>query len=134
MAHIVAYRRLLLARYRASHTHFEGSDAQLLSLVDPEVELWYQSASSSQLAQVVHLESRHWQITTDGRTEHVSGPGVIGLHPKLSPEDDELFQYCSQSGGSQSTTMTGSFTFARVDLASESQIEVYCPTFGPFGA
>ena len=40
------------------------------------------------------LLTRHWIITdSDGRTEEVRGPGVVGEHPHLKP--GESFQYTS---------------------------------------
>ena len=40
------------------------------------------------------LLSRHWIITdSEGQTEEVRGPGVVGEHPNLKP--GESFQYTS---------------------------------------
>lgn len=40
------------------------------------------------------LLSRHWVITdSDGKTEEVRGPGVVGEHPHLKPGDS--YQYTS---------------------------------------
>lgn len=40
------------------------------------------------------LLTRHWVITdSDGKTEEVRGPGVVGEHPRLKP--GESYQYTS---------------------------------------
>jgi ApaG protein len=40
------------------------------------------------------LLTRHWIITdSDGKTEEVKGPGVVGEHPHLKPGDS--YQYTS---------------------------------------
>ena len=45
-------------------------------------------------SEVVRLRSRHWHITdAHGRTEEVSGPGVVGKQPVLKP--GETFAYTS---------------------------------------
>jgi ApaG protein len=42
----------------------------------------------------VQLISRHWKITdSEGRTQEVRGPGVVGKQPKLSP--GESLRYTS---------------------------------------
>ena len=42
----------------------------------------------------VQLISRHWKITdSEGRTQEVRGPGVVGEQPKLPP--GESFRYTS---------------------------------------
>jgi ApaG protein len=42
----------------------------------------------------VQLLSRHWKITdSDGRTQEVRGPGVVGEQPTLEPGDS--FRYTS---------------------------------------
>ncbi len=55
------------------------------------------------------LLSRHWIITdSNGQTEEVRGPGVVGEHPHLQP--GEVFKYTS--GAILKTpvgTMTGSY-------------------------
>jgi ApaG protein len=44
--------------------------------------------------ETVQLLSRHWVITdSDGRVEHVRGPGVVGEQPVLEP--GESFEYTS---------------------------------------
>jgi ApaG protein len=52
---------------------------------------------------VVQLRTRHWQITdANGRTEEVSGAGVVGKQPVLKP--GETFSYTS---GCPLTTPSG---------------------------
>lgn len=57
------------------------------------------------------LVSRHWIITDAfGHTEEVKGPGVVGLQPKITPE--QTFKYESACPLTTSTgTMRGSYTF-----------------------
>ncbi len=44
--------------------------------------------------QPAQLISRHWIITdSDGKTQEVKGPGVVGEHPLLKPGED--FSYTS---------------------------------------
>lgn len=59
----------------------------------------------------VRLLSRHW-IIRDGfdRVEHVRGPGVVGQHPVLHPE--QIFTYSSFCPlSTPSGSMQGSFRF-----------------------
>lgn len=54
----------------------------------------YNIQISNQGAETVQLLSRHWIITdSDGETEEVRGPGVVGEQPVLQP--GKSFQYTS---------------------------------------
>ncbi len=57
------------------------------------------------------LVSRHWIITDAfGHTEEVKGPGVVGLQPKITP--NQTFQYESACPLNTSTgAMRGFFSF-----------------------
>jgi ApaG protein len=59
----------------------------------------------------VRLMSRHWVITdAQGRTEHVRGPGVIGVQPRLAPGESYSYSsFCPLR--TPSGTMHGSFAF-----------------------
>lgn len=61
--------------------------------------------------QTAQLVSRHWIITDSyGNKEEVKGPGVVGLQPKITP--DQVFQYESACPLSTSTgTMKGYYSF-----------------------
>ncbi|MDX2287987.1 MAG: Co2+/Mg2+ efflux protein ApaG [Hyphomicrobiaceae bacterium] len=48
----------------------------------------------NEAAASVELRSRHWRITdSDGRTEEVRGPGVVGQTPRIGP--GQSFSYTS---------------------------------------
>jgi len=71
----------------------------------------------------VRLVSRTWQIVdADGTRNEVSGPGVVGQHPELSP--GETFEYSSfcplpTAWG----TMEGHYVFEREDKSTfEAQV------------
>lgn len=78
------------------------------------------------------LQSRHWIIESgSGETEHVIGPGVIGLYPVLRP-GQPAFAY--QSGVSFSTpsgAMQGEFTMELLDPPPDRSaiIVVHVPRF-----
>lgn len=57
--------------------------------------LWvYHVEIENQTSRTLLLKTRHWQITdSDGRVQHVDGPGVIGQHPLLRP--GARFEYTS---------------------------------------
>ena len=59
----------------------------------------------------VQLKSRHWVITdARGRTEHVRGPGVVGVQPRLAPGDTYTYSsFCPLR--TSSGTMHGCFEF-----------------------
>lgn len=61
--------------------------------------------------QTAQLVSRHWIITDAyGNKEEIKGPGVVGLQPKITP--DQVFQYESACPLSTSTgTMKGFYSF-----------------------
>ncbi|MCR9123914.1 MAG: Co2+/Mg2+ efflux protein ApaG [Phyllobacteriaceae bacterium] len=63
--------------------------------------------------ETVQLESRYWRITNAlGAVEEVSGPGVIGEQPVLSPGDS--FQYTSGCPlNTPSGTMVGHYVMRR---------------------
>jgi ApaG protein len=64
---------------------------------EPMRRMWffaYRIRIANQGNQVVQLVSRHWIITdAHGEVEEVSGPGVVGEQPVLSP--GEAFEYTS---------------------------------------
>ena len=64
---------------------------------DPEEGRWfwaYTVVIANHSEETVQLESRYWRITNAiGEVQEVSGPGVIGEQPILSPGDS--FQYTS---------------------------------------
>ncbi len=57
------------------------------------------------------LMSRHWKITDAfGHTEEVRGPGVVGLQPRIMPE--QTFEYESACPLTTSTgSMSGTYHF-----------------------
>lgn len=69
------------------------------------------------------LMSRHWIITDGfGKTEEVRGPGVVGLQPKINP--DQTFEYESAC---PLTTNTGSMTgkyFMKSEDGEDFTIEI----------
>ena len=66
-------------------------------------------------ATTVQLISRHWRITdSEGRTQEVRGPGVVGEQPTLSP--GETFRYTSGAPlRTPSGIMLGSYQMAGED-------------------
>jgi len=71
------------------------------------------------------LESRHWEIESEGRVEPVDGPGVIGLYPKMFPSAHFYYQSCCPLN-SVSGSMKGSFRMVREDGSS---FDAIVPTF-----
>lgn len=65
--------------------------------------------------QTVQLESRYWRITNAvGKVEEVTGPGVVGEQPVLSPGD--TFQYTSGCPlNTPSGTMVGHYAMRGED-------------------
>lgn len=63
----------------------------------------------------LQLKTRYWIIThSDGRTEEVRGPGVVGKQPLIKPGDQ--FRYSSGAVlQTQRGTMRGSYQMARDD-------------------
>jgi ApaG protein len=76
--------------------------------------------------QSLQILSRHWIITDSfGRTEEVRGPGVVGLQPKIQP--DQSFEYESACPLTTSTgSMKGTYTMMTEDGQS---VEVSIPEF-----
>ncbi len=80
--------------------------------------------------ETLQLVSRYWRITDAlGRTQEVSGPGVVGEQPVLSP--GESFEYtsgtplCTNSG-----FMEGRYNMVRLDgPEAGAPLEVMVPTF-----
>lgn len=64
---------------------------------------------------VAQLMSRHWVITDgNGKVEEVRGPGVVGLQPKIYP--DQTFEYESACPLHTSTgSMKGQYTMTSED-------------------
>lgn len=69
------------------------------------------------------LVSRHWIITdSHGHTEEVSGPGVIGLQPKIQP--GQFFEYESACPlNTASGSMRGRYQMVS-DLGEKFEIEI----------
>jgi ApaG protein len=76
--------------------------------------------------ETAQLRARNWRITdATGRTQEVSGPGVVGEQPVLKP--GESFEY--QSGTHLSTPsgiMVGSY---RMETPNGQSFEVRIPAF-----
>lgn len=74
----------------------------------------------------LQLMTRHWRITdSDGRTQHVDGPGVIGKHPVLRPGG--RFEYTS---GCPLTTPSGMMQGAyRFEDETGASVEAAIPLF-----
>ena len=66
-------------------------------------------------AETLQLVSRYWRITDSlGRTQEVSGPGVVGEQPVLSP--GEAFEYTSGTPlSTNSGFMEGRYNMVRLD-------------------
>ena len=80
--------------------------------------------------ETLQLISRYWRITDAlGRTQGVSGPGVVGEQPVLSP--GETFEYTSGTPlGTNSGFMEGRYNMVRLDGPDAgAQLEVTIPTF-----
>ena len=84
----------------------------------PEESRWfwaYTVVISNHSEMTVQLESRYWRITNAlGEIEEVSGAGVIGEQPTLTPGDS--FQYTSGCPlNTTSGTMIGHYVMRRND-------------------
>ncbi len=80
--------------------------------------------------ETLQLISRYWRITDAlGRTQEVSGPGVVGEQPVLSP--GEAFEYTSGTPlGTDSGFMEGRYNMVRLDgPEAGAALEVAVPTF-----
>ncbi|UIJ70843.1 Co2+/Mg2+ efflux protein ApaG [Aurantimonas sp. HBX-1] len=75
---------------------------------------------------VVQLRSRYWHITdANGHVEEVSGPGVVGEQPTLSPGDSYTY-----TSGCPLTTPSGFMRgHYRMQAADGSFFEVEIPAF-----
>ena len=75
---------------------------------------------------VVQLRSRYWHITdANGHVEEISGPGVVGEQPTLSPGDS--FTYTS---GCPLTTPSGFMRgHYRMQAADGTLFEIEIPAF-----
>ena len=81
-------------------------------------------------AETLQLVSRYWRITDSlGRTQEVSGPGVVGEQPVLSP--GESFEYTSGTPlGTNSGFMEGRYNMVRLDGPDAGgALEVAVPAF-----
>jgi ApaG protein len=76
--------------------------------------------------QPAKLISRYWKITDAfGHTEEVRGPGVVGLQPRIMPQ--QIFEYESACPLQTSTgSMSGTYDFSNDD---GSLFEVDIPEF-----
>ncbi len=74
-------------------------------------------------AENIQLLNRHWVITNaEGKTEEVSGPGVVGEQPYLEP--GEFFQYTSFCPlNTPSGTMHGTYQMIN-DAGQEFDAEI----------
>lgn len=95
----------------------------------PEKSRWFWAYTiiiSNHSERTVQLESRFWRITNAaGKVEEVSGPGVIGEQPILTPGDS--FQYTSGCPlDTESGTMFGHYIMR---LADGNSLVVKIPPF-----
>ena len=68
--------------------------AERSSVTNRQFAFSYTVKISNQGDVVARLESRHWIITdAGGHVEEVTGPGVVGVQPRLKP--GESFEYSS---------------------------------------
>lgn len=96
---------------------------------DPDQSRWfwaYTVVIANHSPETVQLESRYWRITNAvGEVEEVSGPGVIGEQPVLSPGDS--FQYTSGCPlNTSSGTMAGHYVMRR---ESGERLQAMIPPF-----
>ena len=96
---------------------------------DPDNGRWFWAYTvivSNHSADTVQLERRYWRITNAfGQVEEVSGDGVIGEQPVLTPGDS--FQYTSGCPlNTPSGTMVGHYVMRR---DGGSAFEVAIPAF-----
>jgi ApaG protein len=89
--------------------------------------LWaYHIEIENRGSRTVQLKTRHWRITdSDGRIQHVDGPGVIGQQPVLRPGGK--FEYTSACPlPTPSGLMQGAYRFEDETGAS---VEAKIPLF-----
>lgn len=96
---------------------------------DPDEGRWfwaYTVVIANHSNDTVQLESRYWRITNAmGDVQEVSGPGVIGEQPILSPGDS--FQYTSGCPlNTPSGTMVGHYVMRR---ESGETLRAHIPPF-----
>ncbi len=85
-AHAVTHQIAIDVEPRFLREHSSADDGQWLFA--------YHITISNQSAEEVTLISREWVITNGhGRVEHVRGPGVVGVQPRLAP--GQAFRYTS---------------------------------------
>jgi len=72
------------------------------------------------------LVSRHWDITSNGRTDVVDGPGVIGFYPKMTPGAEFVYESCCPLDSSNGK-MGGSFQMKR--SYDKQMFDAVVPTF-----
>lgn len=89
----------------------------------------YHITISNQGAEEVQLISREWVITNGhGRVEHVRGPGVVGVQPRLAP--GQAFRYTSGCPLDTAVgTMSGKYLMRTQD-GRELQVDI--PEFALF--
>jgi len=117
-----------------SETITDGLRIRVRTLYVPEtnprgkVNFTYEYALDSvpgQLTPEGILTTRHFEIGEDGRIQYITGPGVIGLYPRIGP-DMEVFRWNSCvrfSRGSRECWMQGSFCF-RLDCGREFRANI----------
>lgn len=96
------------------HFQIAASSIYLESESDPQIKKYmfaYKIEIKNLGQEDAQLVSRHWIITDAfGHTEEVKGPGVVGLQPKIKP--NQVFQYESACPLTTSTgTMRGFYSF-----------------------
>ena len=97
---------------------------------DPEANTWvwaYQIRIENKGTEAVQLLRRTWRITdARGRTEVVTGDGVVGEQPRLAP--GEAFEYTSGTPlGTASGFMAGAYHM--VVSGTGEAFDVAVPTF-----
>lgn len=94
---------------------------------DPSEQRWffaYHIRVTNEGTETTQLVSRHWTITdSDGRTEEVRGPGVVGQQPVLAA--GQSYSYTSFCPLRTSFgTMHGTYQMVRVDSGERFDAEV----------
>lgn len=103
-----------LKKITLPHFNIVATTAYIATESDPSLRKYvfaYRIEIKNLGTQTAQLVSRHWIITDSyGNTEEVKGPGVVGLQPKINP--DQVFQYESACPLATSTgTMKGFYSF-----------------------
>lgn len=97
------------------------------SAPDKNIYVWaYHVRIENKGSETLQLRTRHWKITDAyGRTQEVSGPGVVGEQPVLKPGDS--FEYTSGTPlSTPSGIMTGTYAMESPD---GRMLDVTIPAF-----